>query len=378
MMLLLKKISRYLRKSFGIFIVFFTMSVFITIMIFYLVTFRQDIVKSNECLSDKFITFNFENFYNIDEQIFMNAVENEKDVILYKNFIITDKSNSNSIIRGNGIYFNKSYFNSIPTFDGRFFDVKDSESNKPMIVVGKNLLSKSLIKGNKKYYLYDGVYYEIIGTLGYKNQSSMYDNLFILNLKSYMKNTKNFNSAVTYNLKLDSTNGNQQKLLYDIYGKLKVINNDIQINISNSNSSYNPLQDTIDKSQNIIVLTIILIIVFFCNIFNITRFWVKSRRKEIGIRKAVGGTNKNIIFRIIIEYQICSIVATCLAILLVPFIKEYANTLILVGESDFNRDTYIQSVFIIIIFSLLLGTLAALIPINQVLKTEANDIIRGR
>lgn len=378
MILTYKKVIRYCKKSLGIFTVFLTISVFITVVIFYLISFQQNIIKSNECLSNKFITFDFENVSNITTSTFINTIQNEKNIILYKNFVITDKNNLNSLIRGNGIYFNKSYFNSIPIANGRFFELKDSNSDKPMIVLGKNLLDKTITKNNQKYFLYDGISYKVIGILGFKTQSSMYDNLFILNLKSYIKNSKDFKSVLNSNWKIDSTNGTQQKLLGHIYNKLKLVDNNMQLNISKSTSDYNPLQDTINKSKNIIILAIILVIVLFCNIFNITRFWIKSRQKEIGIRKAVGGTNKDIIFSIIIEYQICSILATSLGMFLVPFIKKYASSLIWVGQSDFNKDTYIQSVLFMIVFSLLLGTITALIPIRQVLKMEANDIIRGR
>jgi putative ABC transport system permease protein len=118
--------------------------------------------------------------------------------------------------------------------------------------------------------------------------------------------------------------------------------------------------------------------VLFINIINITQFWAKGKQKEIGIRKAFGGTNRNIILRIIFEYQLISIFAAILAVLSVFLLKHYPKVFILIEQSNFNRDTYMQSVFFMIIFSVILGTVTALIPVKQVLKMEANDIIRGR
>lgn len=372
-----KKVIRECKKSLGIFVVFFTISLFITVVSFYIVSFRQDIIKSNECLSSKFIMVNFQNASRLDKETFMNTIESENGIILYKNFAYFDKDNSNSIVRGNGIYFNENYFNSVPIYEGRFFGVEDAKSNTPMIVLGKNLLSKTITKNNERYFLYDEIYYRVIGTLGYRNQSSMYDELFIINLKAYVHNS-DFNKSLIGYWKIDNIGGNPQKSLDNIYNKLKAMDKGIQVSIVNESVDYNPLKDTLNKSKNIIIITIILIAVLFINIINITQFWVKGKQKEIGIRKAFGGTNRNIILRIIFEYQLISIFAAILAVLSVFLLKHYPKVLILIEQSNFNRDTYIQSVLFMIIFSLILGTVTALIPVKQVLKMEANDIIRGR
>lgn len=86
----------------------------------------------------------------------------------------TDEGN---VVRA--IYFNKSYAN-LPIKDGRFFKNSDFVEDSFTAVIGKDLEDKTVIKDNKKYININEIDYEVIGVIGYENQT-LFDKYIFIN-----------------------------------------------------------------------------------------------------------------------------------------------------------------------------------------------------
>ena len=367
-----KILGRNLKKSLSLFVVFFTISIVFSVFSSYIETQRISSTINNQIFTNKFITFQIGNT-TITNNDFVEALQAEKGAI------ISEPINKNTS-SGNAIYFNENCKNVPPIYQGKFFSVNDFSKDIPVAIVGKDLLKSLELKGNEKYFIFEDKPYKVVGLMGYKNKESLYDNRFIINLNSAISNEDIFKKDLNVTMwKFDNIDKSPQDSINNIYKKLKVKDKNFRISINNSSGDYNPLMDAIGIYKSAIFILIIFVLVLFLNVVNISSFWVLDMKKEIGVRKALGGTNKSIIFKILCKYQIIAVSAALLALLVHLILIKSSIALNYLNEL-YNTQSHVDiiNVFILFIFTMLIGLLVSFIPIRQIIKMEPNDIIRGR
>lgn len=373
------KIKRNLKESIGVFITFFAICFFACVSIRCVLSSMQIIINSNEYLSDKFKIVEFKDQSKITKNEFIEAIESINGIILYENFIMSNEDESK--IRGCGIYFNESIPKKPPIYEGSFFSIKDSTSDTPTVIIGKNLLGRTQIVNDTRYLVYNKVFYKVIGIMGYKNINSHYDDEFIINLKAYIINDNNFSvNLSTFFWKIDNVNGNVNETLRSIYNKLKVVNPYFQMNetqITNS-KTYSPLSWAIHNTSSIIIIVILIILSLLFNVINITYLWVYNRQKDIGVRKAYGATNKRLILVTILKYQFIAIMASIMALLVLLFLEKHTSVLNILYDIKISKYILTSATISSLVFALFIGFIATIIPVKSILKMNANDIIRGR
>lgn len=99
----------------------------------------------------------------------------------------------------------------------------------------------------------------------------------------------------------------------------------------------------------------------------------RRQKKELGVRKALGASNKEIILLIILQYEFYTIISSIIALILHLIIK---NKL----EAIFQRSFEISltSIITVIVVAMLIGLISALFPIKKSLKMQPDEIMRGR
>jgi len=96
---------------------------------------------------------------------------------------------------------------------------------------------------------------------------------------------------------------------------------------------------------------------------------VTERRREIGIKKALGAENRHIYAELFMEVILFSLLGWCLGMLLgMAFIGYYRHVLLLKGFSLFLVSPLL--VLATLCWTILVGTVAAYFPLRQVLRIE--------
>lgn len=367
--------KRIIKKSLTLFVIFFIISLIFLVVFNFIESMRDSLIKNNALFSNKFIRFQLQNINSdFTGTNLFKIISSEDGIVLGRGITIERDDKSN--FEGTEIYFNKNTYNKPPILNGRFFEQNDFEKDTHLVVIGKGLTDLLISKENKRYLIYNNIYYEVIGIIGYKNKSSVYDDSFFMNLsQASLNNEKNLGSVIW---KFDNINMNQDNSLNNIYKKLSKIDSRIQISKVDNSNVFNPLRESLKINKSIIIIFIILLLVIFLDIINFSLQWAYSYKKEIGVRKAYGGTTTNIIIRFVKSYQIISIVACIIAILVYTILDKYTS--VIADLNFFNISTHIDfiSTITLIIFSLIVGLVVAVIPMKLILRIEANEIIKGR
>lgn len=121
-------------------------------------------------------------------------------------------------------------------------------------------------------------------------------------------------------------------------------------------------------------LVILLFAVF--NYVNLTNALSGRRMREMAMRRLVGATKKDVVVRIICESVLLCIVSLIVAFALAwaatPYTERLLNT-----QLDFSSLLSPGGIALIIVFTLLLGTIAGLFPAIIISKAKPIDVVKG-
>ncbi|MBN1634086.1 MAG: ABC transporter permease [Ignavibacteria bacterium] len=220
-----------------------------------------------------------------------------------------------------------TYTNDYVIRDGRFFSEKEVQSASPVAVIGLEVVSKLFPKENpiNKRIILDGHDYQVIGILEGKGESfgQSLDNLAII--------------PITRSLQIY---GREESLNIAIQAKDKASYNDCVENIisvfrvirgvkpGEENNFEIFSNDSLIESVNSFTkyfkygagfISFIALLAAGVGIMNIMLVSVTERTKEIGIRKAIGAKNSNILFQFIVEAIILCQVGGIVGIILGVF-----------------------------------------------------------
>ncbi len=364
-------------KSLGIFIVFYVIGLFFCIIVGTVITHKQQLDKDKDFFSDNSyaINFNFSKLSNFED--FYNILDSEEGIILGTSYFYED--NINSMLTIKAIYYNDKLFNTPPLKEGRFISKEDFHNSENTVVIGSNYLDKVQQYGEDRYLIYDNVKYKVIGVMGYDNKTSHFDNWAVINLKQLMINDESLLRIHGADYKLDSTKEDVESSLSSLSKKIRKSNTSVNFSISsNLDDKGNSINRAIKKTQSLISILMILITVLFINIINATYFWINKKRKEIAIRRAFGASNKRIIKSIILELQGITLISSFIAIVTFYVLLQYNVDFSYLKSIAVNPQVYLYTLISLTIFSSILALVSSIIPINQMMKMEINEIIRER
>lgn len=309
---------------------------------------------------EKYNSFKLENIlYDSKSKIVRFRVgENYSKALLDYIYSYKDLSVEKSNLRinshiGKAVYFGINKY-EIPMIEGRFFCYDDFIEDKNRIVIGKNMLDLVSIHDNKGYIKFNGIEYEVIGVMGYKDRVCSLDSIFYINLDGYL-NQKNNN--INEELIISSNGNADERLINEIKENFK------DVNISENNNSF--LDELTVDGKVIIIQFGLIIVCMTISIIIISFNYIATKTVEVGIRRLYGEDSIVIYLRFISKYLKLLMKGYLISVLLNYLIFKI-KFIDYIGSQKINIESFIITFFILFTF----GILSSYIFIKKINKRD--------
>lgn len=266
--------------------------------------------------------------------------------------------------------------------EGRFFTEEENRKRARVAVIGATLHRElfggkpaigETIKINKNNFLVIGILPEK-GATGWRDQ----DDIIMVPLQTGMKRLLGKTTVDSIDLQVDQSadmSGVEDEVLDFITARHKIpeaqkedafrIHNmaDIQKAISSSSQTMTML---------LTVIAAVSLLVGGIGIMNIMLVSVTERTKEIGLRKAIGATRKDILYQFLVESVVVGIVGGIAGILTGGFLAILLNTL-----TGWATAISPMSIVISFFFSLIIGLIFGVYPARSASKLHPIEALRS-
>ncbi|MFL0247522.1 ABC transporter permease [Candidatus Clostridium stratigraminis] len=289
---------------------------------------------------------------------------------IYLEYNPVPKYLQNNTLFGKSIYYNYNIDNKLPILKGRAFTLDQIKSNEKLILVGKNLTQYIIKENGIDYFIIDDIKYKVIGILGNNSNKTGYDDTFLINMKSMdYYSDKRATWSLNVSNKIDLNN------ILKMYQKVGINNNTtLEFVSSDFNDKKISIKDLLQNYQDFIFIFEIVFGFGLLNLIIVVYFWIDKSVKEIGVRKAYGATNFNIAKLIVIRYEIGVLISVVIGITLHGFFRKVLTAMF----PNFSFDIYIENVTIATVIFMLIGLLAAIIPLIKAREVQPIIIMKGR
>lgn len=165
------KITEVIKRNKIVFIIIFLGSMLLGSSYYFLSTVYVNVIAPPPFLSSQTLQYRVvqvklpEITYNYYYSDFQKAVLKYNSLSVYQDFA----ENEN----GSAIYLNDFSSMSVELNEGRHFSREDIEERKNTVMISEALLKRCEVINDKKYFYFDGEYYEVVGI--YKAESSLPD-----------------------------------------------------------------------------------------------------------------------------------------------------------------------------------------------------------
>jgi putative ABC transport system permease protein len=203
----------------------------------------------------------------------------------------------------------------LPLKEGRWLNEMDGQQRRNVIVLGYEL-QKVLFPGRPAvgaFVLLNGIRFEVVGSLPHLGRG---DNMW-LNMRGYIpfqvmaanfpikgENHQNSISFIEYQPRVTADHVLAQKEVHEIVGR----NHQFDANDPNAFDEWDSIQEskmvgTIFDAMNMFLggVGVVTLALGAIGVINIMLVAVSERTREIGLRKALGATNRNILFHFFLE-----------------------------------------------------------------------------
>ena len=326
----------------------------------------NSILEFDNQYTENAISLNFNEKLSKEEIIesIMKLKQNKNIVIKFSSHVFDYEQNFIGDYNNEGTFFN---YNVTPKYSliwGRTFNKNDFKEDKNLIVIGKDIVKYTIKENNKTYLLNGNSKFEVIGILGKKDISSMYDDKILYNLEFLFKNK----DLLTHDLwAVDSDILSKQELKNLVLKNIK----DVDIGESLIGKRPNPLKIAIKENKDLTLGVLGLIFCIFTTLIISILNWLDIIKLEIGIRKCSGALNSNIIFIILNRYLLYSFISFCTSIM-IYYLLHIIN---FAGLFDYNINNI--NIVISIIVIILIGIITIILSMIKISKIKISKLIRG-
>ena len=300
------------------------------------------------------------------------GLREDTGIIVNGIMVHVDEREINTFSPVSGEWFVKDDEWHYPLSEGRYYTAKEIEDGQKVVLIGKNYKENVYNQDGKEYIDIEKVKYEVIGVVGIKGEVSLWDARIFMPCTALPEATdssgvdKNYISFIMYNENGDFTLDEEA-----------VLKNAIEI-LGESSIAYlgeieseDVVAGLVNTEDIIFTVAIWGYIVSLVYSINIVVFWIENRRKEIGVRKAVGHTNKDISKLLVAEMTGFCIIS-CVVALVIQFTLSFFFESLL----GYNLEIYINNIIVSLIMVLITSMLISVLPILKMLKIEAIEVLR--
>lgn len=288
-----------------------------------------------------------------------------------------------------GDYPEITRINAMDIIKGRFINPLDIEEKRKVAVIGTNV--RDVLFGETdpidKYVKVNGVYFKVVGVWKTKksgNQGERDSQTLFVPFTTFQK-AFNYSNVVGWLAVLADENSSamvvEEKIKKVLKGRHKVApSDDRAFGSFNAQEAYEEMQGLFNGIATLIwIVGTGTLLAGIIGVSNIMLIVVKERTKEIGVRRAIGATPKNIISQIILEAIVLTSLAGYFGLLLGVGITELISKQMgpQTGNSMFTNPTIDLNIALTALGILVVaGALAGLIPARKAVKIKPIEALR--
>jgi|GEM_PF-1485074 len=334
---------------------------------------RQQIIDISDGIPNHELYVDFMFSKDIDVSAFLNKVKEGKSELdihfLGINAIVNNEAGFDII----GEIFTKTPEWVPPTVEGYYFTREMVNSSEKIALIGKNFLKSAIKKGEDRYIDINGIEYKVIGVLGRKNATSLWDNDVIVPFNSLSESSLNlYKNNISFSFLFKKNSDVPYKDVQTILDYSKQIDENVKINLGIPKNQEDLNAKFWNESGPVLSLMGMTLLVAIINVIHISYYWIFQRKREIGIRKAYGATNFKIFSMFYSEMTFLILVSAVFAFLIhfliSLFVKEIFGYSIAISHVNFAFS---------ILVSLLCGFITSFIPMRTSLNIEPSILIKG-
>ena len=201
-------------------------------------------------------------------------------------------------LHGRSIVYTSDYLFELNLLEGRTFTSEDFIEGRDVIIISEDIMSECEVKDNKLYFELESKPYEVIGIFEGDIGNMVDEIMYYVNMKSISYFNDDIQGIYYFDTKVNSS-----ELFETIKQQLISVEPNIFIEyVEGVNKDASKITHILSNSKQMIGIIFIGGILIIMNAFSSSVIWIKGRKKEIGIRKMIGGQNYQIYKWIFIEY----------------------------------------------------------------------------
>jgi len=269
---------------------------------------------------------------------------------------------------------------------GRFINDEDIAQNRKVCVIGERTEKELFEEGENPigaYIRLDNIYFQVVGVHKYTPGGGFESDSDVFIPFSTFRKLYNTADNVGWLTIAAYDDADVVQVEKDVKGTLKNIHN-VDPKDERAFGAFN-LGEVFNKIMGFakgmtflsLVLGIATILAGVIGIGNILLIAVKERTKELGVRRALGATPKEVKSQIILESVFLTTIAGVLGIILGAFVLNIVNILTKDGDFPYANPTVpIPYVLGAMGLMIVLGTLIGLIPAQRAVSIKPIDALR--
>ena len=267
-------------------------------------------------------------------------------------------------------YFKKSPQWRYPLISGRDYNEKEVINGDKKVLVGKKIAQAMYNENGIDKINIQSSIYEVVGVVGRKNKETPWDDEIFMSLKSAPETAKiQFSGVKPFTFLIKNSNGQPiedcNQLRGKISGKLS------SFSVKELNEKNDAIANSLAENKNFTEITVIITILVLINMMSISIYWISDRVEEIGIRKAFGMNDKEIIEMLFGElFSICII--SFILVLIVQFILN-----MILDNTKYSLNLTLQNCYSGIVISLISTIVSIILPIYHILKIQPIQVLKG-
>lgn len=271
-----------------------------------------------------------------------------------------------------GLYKGNNCKNKFPLLSGREFS-SENYKNRDKVVILKDYVYNSLISDNlieekygNEYIKYNGELYEITGIID--SQKAQEGKDIYLNFYSLSEENAGISE---YQYIYDNGNDTRQDIK-----ELSSLSRETKFSITDLPRGIAAVKDSLNINKTYLLAITLLMVVCIITAINISGYWFNRERKELGIRKLLGGTNVNLVKVLFFRYIIISGFSILFGFVVFEVIKNipiFKQISLSKASIMFNLISILLLAIVLFIFVII----ALIKPVIEVSKMEINSVIKG-
>lgn len=244
----------------------------------------------------------------------------------------------------------------------------DADRKEPVIILGRNHKRDATYKDGNYYYTIEGMQYQVCAFLG-SDKSDLFDGMLMVYYDSLPEVVKDkINADADMQMTFGSDMVNTTALMGDVRKQAKTLSDRIVVSPIDTGGMSMEVSGSGDADYYFIIFLFCMI-----NVIIVSEYWIKSRFKEIAVRKIFGYTEKKIsgvLYLDMMKNAICSIgVAVIIQFILQQCFEDY----LLVYKSQFWYYMAYCVLFIVLFSAIIILYPLYLMRKETVLKKMISD-----